>query len=171
MKKENTGNLLSCAVMGVLGLLLIIFRAKIDNSLYRIAGIGLLVAGGLGLIGGWSQAKSEWQQKHLSGGFAGAAAMTAVGIWVLCNPGGFKNTINFIVGAVLIVIGAAMLLQEMKSAEKRNMLLSGGIILAGIAVIVFKLVSSLAGWAIVGCGVALIYTAVTGAVSILNKKG
>ncbi len=166
MKKTNVSGILSYLIMGALGLILIIFRKSVDTWLFRAAGIGLIVAGALGVIGGWSM-RGERNGK-ITGEFIAAIAMIAVGIWIVSNPVAFKTTINFIVGAILVVVGAVMLIRNRQDGQS-SPVMAGSVMLLGAIVIVFRLVPKLTTWAIVACGVALIYAAVTGAVSELKK--
>ncbi|MBR4711899.1 MAG: DUF308 domain-containing protein [Clostridia bacterium] len=169
MKKANTGRLLTYLGMGVLGLLLILFRREVDTWLFRAAGIGLIVIGALSLIGNWPERKSM-KQTFLAESTV-SLAMIGVGIWLLCNPRSFKNTLNFLVGAVLIAIGVMMFLRGRKTGGKQSdLLVAGSVVLLGVIVIVFHLVTKLTGWAIIACGVALIYTAVTGVFSTIGRK-
>ncbi|MBR4459103.1 MAG: DUF308 domain-containing protein [Clostridia bacterium] len=168
MKKENAGNILTYGVMGILGVLLIIFRNNLANTVFKIVGIGLIVAGALGLISALTNKKPAAGTAQT--GLVGSAAMVGIGIWLLSNPNGFLNTANFVIGAVVIVVGAMMILQDRKVGANNNMLLGAGLIALGIAVILFKLVAKTPGWAVAGCGIALIVTAASGIIALVKGK-
>ncbi len=155
-------NISSLVIMGLLGLLLIVWPGATLNLVCKLVGIALLLAGAAGIYT-WLQEKAKGPVKLAR--LIGSAAVAVFGLWILFNTGAFERLIPIVLGIVMIVYGALELYKAYKGGRNPvAMALAAGAIVLGL-IVAFNPFSAIRA-TVVCAGIALLYTAVTG---IMNE--
>ncbi|MBO4297609.1 MAG: DUF308 domain-containing protein [Clostridia bacterium] len=155
MKKKNIPSLI---VLGLLGLLLVVWPGATLTLVCRLAAIALLLVAATGIYTWW---KEKSTKPAGLGRLLGSVAALAVGLWILFNTAAFEKLIPTVLGIVMIVFGATELYKAFKGGKNPvTMALAGVAIVLGL-IVAFNPFSAIKV-TIVCAGIALIYTAVTG---------
>ena len=164
MKKGNKGNMLSWLVLGLVGVLTIIFKTQVKNVLYIIAGAGLMVMAAISII---SCIRGKSKDKNTVIQLAGSAILFIIGLLILCNPSAFDKFINIIIGVVIALAGLMWLFKGLKAKDVLTIVLGAIAVILGIFIAVN---SSATNTVITIAGIGLIYVAVSGIISELRTK-
>ena len=128
MKNLQRQGIIPWLLLGVMGILCIVFSRTMTNVVEIILGIGLILAGAGGVIGWWQQGRSRSRNDLIT--LLVAAAGIALGIWILTHLNSFDKILNVILGVGLILAGLQYVL-----ANWKTMGLNAEIIMAGLAVV------------------------------------
>lgn len=163
--KTNQGKRINWIILGALGLFLIIGRHMAKDLLYRILGIGLMLASGA-IVADWLKDKNRKQDSAVF--LMGGVLVFFIGLWILFHPGTLDRFINVLIGGVLIVCGIQWLTRG-SSGKKDSftIALSVGSIILG-TVIAFT--NAATTWLVIAEGFGLIFAAINGAVAERGEK-
>ena len=167
MKKVKTdkGNLINWLILGLLGLFIIIGRQMAKNIMYRVLGIGLMLAAAASIAG---RRKDKSGKPDTVAALMGSVLVFIIGVWILFNPGSFDKLINVVIGAVLVVTGIQWLIRGWyANRDVFTMALSAVSIILGL---VIASTNAATTWLVIAEGVGLIYAAINGAVAELREK-
>ena len=160
--KNGKKNITSLIVLGLLGLLLIVWPGATLNIVCKLVGIALLLAAASGIYT-WLKEKAKGPVRLAR--LIGSAAAAVFGLWILFNTAAVEKLIPTVLGIVMIIYGALELYKAYKGGKNPvSMALAAGAIVLGL-IVAFNPFSALRV-TLVCAGIALLYTAVTG---ILNE--
>ena len=158
MKKKNIPSLI---VMGLLGLMLVVWPGATMTIVCRLAAIALLLVAAAGIYT-WLKDKST-KPADLAR-LAGSAAACIVGLWILFNTQAFEKLIPTLLGIAMIVYGALELYKAFKGGKNPvSMALAAIAIVLGL-IVAFNPFTSIK-LTVICAGIALVYTAVTGIIN------
>ncbi len=157
MKEFFRSHNVSWLVIGLVGLGLILFRRPLENFLYILLGLGLLLTAGAGLFN-WFQTRSRTADGIIQ--LVGCAIVALIGIWILTHPDAFRSLLNWAIGLVLIISGGTWLARN--EGFRRSTLVGVLAVVAVVAGLCSILFGHMITWLLYAAGLALIYTAVTG---------
>ena len=151
-------------LLGLLGLLVIIFHRQVGGLLTTLAGIGLVVVGVIGLIGWWGM--REDKSANVIGQLVGALLLVGFGIWALTHRASFTGLLNIAAAAILIwtCIQRLVAIKGFKLDKVTATVCVVGIVL-GALILFGRLDLFVTGPIIVGCG--LLYTACVGLMKLV----
>ncbi len=157
LKKSN--DKLYWILLGLLGLILIIFHNGFDTFIPVVAGVGLIIAGAVGLLGWWGMRNDK--SAKVTGQLIGALLMVVIGIWALINKEAFARLINIAGGIILILVCVQRLRlnRGFKLDKTIGVVCVVGIVL-GALMLRGGVDITTTGPLIIGCG--LLYTACVG---------
>ncbi len=154
-------NMLYWVLMGLVGLIMIIFRWQAKHLLYLMLGIGMLVTAGTGVAGWYQERKAGLPNGLIQ--LAGCVILAFLGVWVLTHAGAFDRLLNRVIGIVLIVTGVQWLLRNQGLAGSRPIaLMACACIILGLLVALTRLGTTIP---VVIAGGALVCGALAGAVA------
>ncbi len=160
--KNGKKNISSLIVLGILGILLIVWPGATLNLVCKLAGIALVLVAACGIYT-WLKDKSK-KPADLAR-LIGSAAAALFGIWIFFNTASFEKLIPTLLGIVMIIYGALELYKAYKGGKNPvSMALAAVAVVLGL-IVAFNPFSALKA-TVVCVGIALLYTAVTG---ILNE--
>ncbi|MBR2570649.1 MAG: DUF308 domain-containing protein [Clostridia bacterium] len=152
-------NTLPLIVIGILGVLLILWPGTTLNLVCKLAGIALLLVGASSLY-------QWWQDKDRKAASAaqviGSVVALALGLWILLHTRAFESLIQFVLGIVMIAYGALELYRAVKDGQGTVLKVLPIVALVLGLIICFKPFGSNIRMFSVFAGIALIYTSVTG---------
>ncbi len=157
MDKFLKNNMLTYGILGILGICMVLSPSKMLNSIVRLAGLGLLIAGGMQILSYKQDLRVNKPRLDLMTGIV----MVVLGLWMLVNTRGVQTLLPTVLGLAILVYGVSGILKGyMTGKEQKTMVTSGiaavlGLIIASNPFSTMKIFS-------VAAGVALIYVAVTG---------
>ena len=155
-------NISSLVILGILGILLIVWPGATLTIVCRLAAIALLLVAAAGIYT-WFKDKSK-KPSDLAR-LIGSAAAAVIGLWILFNTASFEKLIPTLLGIVMIIYGAIELYKAFKGGKNPvSMGLSAVAIIFGLIIAMNPFATIKA--TVVCAGVALVYSAVTG---ILNE--
>ena len=158
MKKKNIPSLI---VMGLLGLLVVVWPGATMTIVCRLAAIALLLVAAAGIYT-WLKDKST-KPADLAR-LVGSAAACIVGLWILFNTQAFEKLIPTLLGIAMIVYGALELYKAFKGGKNPvSMALAGIAIVLGL-IVAFNPFSAINSF-VDDTATTEIYTAVTGIIN------
>lgn len=163
MDKLQRQGILPWILLGVLGILCIIFSRTMTNVVEIILGIGLILAGLGGVVGWWQQGRNRNDLVSL----LAAAAGIALGIWILTHLDSFDRILNIIIGVGLIISGVQHLIINWKTLSLNTVTIMAGLsVILGIVILV-RLNATTIPFVLAGIG--MVYAAICGVVQELRK--
>ncbi len=158
---KNGKNISSLAVLGILGLLLIVWPGATLTIVCKLAAIALLLVAAAGIYT-WFKDRST-KPADLAR-LIGSAAAVIVGLWILFNTTSFEKLIPVVLGIVMIIYGALELYKAYKGGKNPvSMALAGIAVVLGL-IVAFNPFTAIKA-TVVCAGIALVYTAVTGIIN------
>lgn len=110
--KNSSSSWLTIAVTAVVGILLIVWHARLDVLQWIIVAMGIVLAlpGAYSVISSLgSRGKTDGSSSPISGTVAGIGAV-ALGLWMVINPTFFVGLLAYLFAAILIVYGVLQLI-------------------------------------------------------------
>ena len=157
--------ILSWILLGVLGLLCIIFSKTMTNVVEIILGIGLILVGLGSAIGWWQQGRSRSRNDLIV--LLVAVGAIALGIWILTHLKSFDRILNIVIGAGLIIAGVQHLILNWKTLALNTITVMAGLaVVLGIVILVRSNATTIP---FVLAGIGMIYAAVCGVVNELKQ--
>ena len=144
-------------ILGVLGLLMILFREPFKDIMYALLGIGLIAVAVLGAADWW---KTRSKSPDAIAKLLGYILLCLAGIWIMTHPAAFDKLINVVIVGILIIYGVFCLIRAMRpNKDVLWIVLSAAAIVLGLVIVCNNAATT---WVVIAEGFGLIYTAVTG---------
>ncbi len=163
MDKMQRQGILPWILLGVLGILCIIFSRTMTSVVEVILGVGLILAGLGGIAEWWQKGRSRNDLVSL----LASAAGIALGIWILTHLNSFDHILNIIIGVGLIISGLQHLVINWKTLALDTVTIMAGLsVILGIVILV-RLNATTIPFVLAGIG--MIYAAICGVVNELRR--
>ncbi len=159
--KNGRKNISSLAILGLLGLLLIVWPGATLTIVCKLAAVALLLVAAAGVYT-WFKDKSS-KPADLAR-LAGSAVACVAGLWILFNTASFEKLIPTVLGIVMIIYGALELYKAYKAGKNPVSMALAGVAIALGLIVALNPFSAIKA-TVVCAGIALLYTAVTGIIN------